>query len=122
MQISVVIPTFNRAELLRKAVASVLAQHGDHFEVVISDNCSTDHTPDVVAEFAGDPRVVISRNASNLGMVGNWRRGIYELARGEWFILMSDDDYLTDPDYLLRVATAINAHQPAFVYSGGVVH
>jgi len=122
MQISVVIPTFNRAELLRKAVASVLAQQGDHFEVVISDNCSSDDTPEVMAAFAVDPRVVVSRNASNLGMVGNWRKGIFELARGEWFILMSDDDYLMDPDYLLKVAAAIDAHRPTFVYSGGIVH
>lgn len=122
MLISVVIPTFNRAELLRKAVASVLAQRGDHFEVVISDNCSSDHTPQVVAEFAADPRVVASRNERNLGMVGNWRKGVYELARGEWFILMSDDDYLTDPEYLVRVGAAIAAHRPVFVYSGGVVH
>lgn len=120
--ISIIIPTFNRAELLRKAIASVLAQAGDAFEVIVSDNCSEDHTPEVVAEFSSDERVIYSRNDRNLGMVGNWRKAIYELARGQWFVLMSDDDYLTDPLYISNVVAAIKKHKPVFVYSGGSVH
>lgn len=120
--ISVIIPTFNRGELLRKALASVLEQTSDAFEVIVSDNCSEDNTPEVVAEFSKDRRVIYSRNDRNLGMVGNWRKAIYELARGEWFILMSDDDYLTDRLYLSKAINAIEKHEPVFVYSGGVVH
>lgn len=120
--VSVIIPTFNRANLLRKAIRSVADQVGDGFEIIISDNCSQDHTCDVVSEFLDDPRVFYSRNDRNLGMVGNWRKAIYELARGEWFILMSDDDYLTDPQYISKAIDAIKRHQPIFVYSGGVVH
>lgn len=120
-EISVIIPTFNRAALLRKAIESVLAQEGVDFEVLISDNCSDDDTPDVAAQFLHDPRVRYSRNESNLGMVGNWKKAIFSLARAEWFVLMSDDDFLTDPTYLSRAARAIREHAPAFVYAGGVV-
>lgn len=120
--VSVIIPTFNRANLLGRAIRSVADQVGDGFEIIISDNCSQDHTCDVVREFLDDPRVFYSRNDRNLGMVGNWRKAIYELARGEWFILMSDDDYLTDPQYISKAIDAIKRHHPVFVYSGGVVH
>jgi glycosyltransferase involved in cell wall biosynthesis len=120
-EISVIIPTYNRAQLLRKAIESVLAQEGVDFEVVISDNCSDDGTPEVVAQFLHDPRVRYSRNERNLGMVGNWKKAIFELARAEWFVLMSDDDFLTDPTYLSRAAQAIREHNPVFVYAGGVV-
>ena len=118
-KISVVIPTFNRAELLRKAISSVLAQRDVSIEVVVSDNCSDDHTPAVMAEFAADARVVSHRNASNLGMVGNWRKAIFELARADWFVLMSDDDHFVDDGYLARAAAAIHKHRPKFVYAGG---
>src|SRR6185436_15663072 len=53
---SVVIPTYNRSDLLRQAVESVLAQTLDDLEVVVSDNHSTDDTRDVIAGF-DDPRV-----------------------------------------------------------------
>jgi glycosyltransferase involved in cell wall biosynthesis len=120
-EISVIIPTFNRANLLRKAIDSVLAQESADFEIVISDNCSTDETPEVVAQFLHDPRIRYSRNDRNLGMVGNWKKAIFELARAEWFVLMSDDDFLTDPTYLSRAADAVRTHNPVFVYAGGVV-
>lgn len=51
--LSICIPTFNRAELLKNTLASIYSQKANHsdFEVVISDNCSTDHTEEVVLEF-----------------------------------------------------------------------
>ncbi|MGI9141987.1 MAG: glycosyltransferase family 2 protein [Fluviibacter sp.] len=120
--ISVVIPTYNRADLLDKAIASVLAQHGNDYEVVISDNCSTDQTPAVVEKYLADSRVRYSRNESNIGMVGNWKKAIRELATCEWFLLLSDDDYLLESDFLTKAAAAIRAHDPVFVYGGGEVH
>jgi abequosyltransferase len=51
--LSICIPTFNRAELLKKTLFSIFSQNAnlDEFEVVISDNCSTDHTEEIVMEF-----------------------------------------------------------------------
>lgn len=120
--ISVVIPTFNRADMLAKAVESVLAQTDVDLEIIISDNCSEDNTQAVVANFLHDPRVRYFRNDHNLGMVGNWKTAIFERSQADWFVLMSDDDYLTDPTYLSRAARAIRDHDPVFVYAGGVVH
>jgi glycosyltransferase involved in cell wall biosynthesis len=119
--ISVVIPTFNRADMLVQAVQSALAQRGVDLEVVVSDNASTDHTQDVLQQWAGDSRVRCFRNPSNIGMVGNWRLAIYERARAPWFVLLSDDDYFTDPSYLARAAHAMRTHAPMYVYAGGVV-
>ncbi len=116
--ISVIVPTYNRAELLKQALCSVLNQVDADFEVIVSDNCSTDQTTEVMAEFMDDRRVLYSRNTTNLGMVGNWRHAIHSRARGEWFMLMSDDDYLIDRQYLSKVCAAIEEHQPRFVYSG----
>jgi glycosyltransferase involved in cell wall biosynthesis len=120
-EISVVIPTFNRADMLGQAIASALAQTGVDLEVVVSDNASTDHTAQVVARYAGDARLRYVRNDRNVGMVANWRLAIYERALADCFVLLSDDDYFTDPSYLARAAQAMREHQPVFVYAGGVV-
>jgi len=59
----------------------VLSQEGVDFEVIISDNASSDHTPDVVHEFR-DSRVRYSRNSENLGPLANGSRCL-ELATGK---------------------------------------
>lgn len=120
-ELSVVIPTFNRADMLSQSLASALAQQGVDLEVVVSDNASTDHTAAVVAAQASDTRVRCFRNERNLGMVANWRLAIYERARAPLFVLLSDDDYLTDPHYLARAVHAMRTYAPRFVYAGGVV-
>lgn len=119
--ISIVIPTFNRVGLLVKAIESVLVQDAPSFEVVISDNASTDETESVVRRYCADPRVRYWRNESNLGMVGNWRKAIFERTRADWFVLLSDDDYFTDFTYIRRVCEAIRQHKPVLVFAGGHV-
>ena len=120
-RLSVILPTWNRMQYLPQALDSVLAQEDADFEVIVSDNASTDGTAEYMAQFANHPRVRYSRNETNLGMVGNWRKAIFELARGEWFLLMSDDDYFIDPHYLHDALTLIEQSDPRFVYAGGDV-
>ena len=54
-RVTVGLPTFNRAEGLERAAASVLAQTYEHLELVISDNASTDATPELCARRGGRP-------------------------------------------------------------------
>jgi glycosyltransferase involved in cell wall biosynthesis len=120
-EISVVIPTFNRADMLAQAIESALAQRHVDLEVVVSDNASSDHTRSLLQRWAGDSRVRCFHNPSNVGMVANWRLAIFERARAPWFVLLSDDDYFTDPNYLARAAHAMRTHAPVFVYAGSEV-
>lgn len=109
-RISIVIPTFNRAGELPRAVESALAQDYPDLEVIVSDNASADDTPGVMAPYTADPRLTYVRNATNLGMVGNWRQAIFRHATGDWFLILCDDDSLTDPTYLSQAAALIEAH------------
>ena len=97
--ISVVIPTYNRAEFLRAAIESVLAQTYPNFELLILDNCSPDHTPQVVASFK-DPRIRYVRHLCNIGPPANWVYGI-SLAKGRYLSILGDDDRYR-PDFLLH--------------------
>jgi glycosyltransferase involved in cell wall biosynthesis len=104
IRITVGIPTFNRADLLREAIASVLEQTYTDFRLIVSDNASTDETAKVVATFA-DPRLEYVRAETNVGMIGNINR-LIALADTEFLMLLPDDDRLY-PDYLAAVVDVL---------------
>lgn len=87
---SVIIPTHNRAELMPRAVESVLAQTYDDFELLVVDDASTDDTEDVMASFE-DERVVYVRREENAGHAAARNTGI-QRARGEYVAFLDDDD------------------------------
>ena len=118
-EISVIVPTYNRAELLRRAVQSVLKQDSCDIEIIISDNCSTDNTSKVINELRNNCPISLtySRNDRNLGMVGNWNHALFKLARGRYAMILSDDDYLLDPTYLQKAIAIIKKHKPGLIFS-----
>jgi glycosyltransferase involved in cell wall biosynthesis len=92
---SIMIPTFQRPDLLREAISSALDQVTEIlYEVVVVDNDTTmaDKTDRIVREF-NNARLRLFRNAENIGMFENWNRCI-ELARAEWITILNDDDLL----------------------------
>ena len=92
--VSVGIPTYNRSDQLKRAVRSVLAQEDARVEVVISDDGSSDATGDVLERLAAeDPRVRFVRQAQNVGHARNFGE-VLAMARGEYFMWLSDDDEL----------------------------
>jgi glycosyltransferase involved in cell wall biosynthesis len=93
-----------------------------YFEILVVDNASTDGTPELMRQYEGQPRLRYVRNERNIGMVGSWRRAVFELLRGDWFMILSDDDYLIRPDYLQQAASLITV-EPALqlVYADGYV-
>ena len=91
--VSIGLPTRNRAESLRRAIGSVLAQDWTELELVICDNASTDHTEEVCRRFAQeDERVRYVRRRENIGAEANFHDAL-ELARGEIFMWLADDDW-----------------------------
>ena len=89
---SVVIPTYNRSDLVQGAVRSVLAQTCDDFEIVVSDNCSDDDTREVTEGFQ-DRRVRYVRTMTH-GTIGDSWEFARTQARGTLVMMLSDDDAL----------------------------
>jgi glycosyltransferase involved in cell wall biosynthesis len=92
--VTIAIPTYNRVAYLRRAIQSALSQTYPLLQVIVSDNCSDDETAEAVSAIR-DPRLMFLRQEKNLGMVGNWNECLKH-ATGEWFLLLSDDDYLEE--------------------------
>jgi glycosyltransferase involved in cell wall biosynthesis len=91
-RVSVLVPSHNYARFLRRCIDSVLSQTYSAFELVISDDASTDDSDRVIRTYS-DPRIVYEHQPKNLGMVPNWRRCV-ELSNGEFLILLGADDTL----------------------------
>ena len=116
IKVSLGLPVYNGERFVKHAIQSVLDQTFTDFELIISDNASTDSTPDICEEFARkDPRVRYIRQEINIGAKANFNR-VFEYSRGEYFKWVAADD-VCGPRYLeLTVAqldadpTAVLAH------------
>ncbi len=100
--ISVVIPTFNAARTLRRALDSVLVQRGVDCEVLVIDGASTDGTARIASEYGTKIRW---QSAPDAGIYDAMNRGI-RLAAGTWLYFMGADDVLADDEALCRMMAA----------------
>lgn len=107
-QVTVFIPTYNRADYLGAAVRSALAQRFDSFEVLVVDDGSTDDTARVLAGYT-DPRLRVEVMPANRGIAASHARGL-ELARGEYFAFLDSDEQAA-PDRLARQVAYLERHR-----------
>ena len=115
--VSVIIPVYNRAVLVKNAINSVLSQTYSNWELIISDNNSTDGTRVVLQNYAErDPRILPIFGAENVGPVKNWLRGI-DAARGEYVKILWSDDWLADNFLEESVKVIRTDPRIAFVFS-----
>lgn len=115
--VSVVIPTYNRRDLLVAAVRSVLDQRRIRLEVIVADDASTDGTRSAM-EGLGDPRVRVVQNESRRGVSLTRNEGIAR-ARGDWVALLDDDD-LWAPEKLCSLVEAAVTSGRTWAISGAV--
>lgn len=95
--ISIVIPTYKRTNLLKDAIDSALGQVDfNDYEIIVLDNedeFDRKTETEELLETYENKKVLYYKNEKNIGMTGNWNRGI-ELANGKWITLLHDDDIL----------------------------
>jgi glycosyltransferase involved in cell wall biosynthesis len=104
--VSVLIPTFNQDAFVGTAIQSALSQDYPNLEVVVSDDSSTDETRAIVSGF-DDSRLRYEPSRTNLGRTLNYRRGLYDLARGEWVLNLDGDDFLVDTTFIRAAIAAV---------------
>jgi glycosyltransferase involved in cell wall biosynthesis len=113
-RVSLGVPVYNAERYLDRCLSALLAQDHPDFEIIISDNASTDRTWEICRRFAArDSRIRLYRNERNLGGPANYAR-VVELARGEFFKWVAYDD-LCHPAYLRHCLAALDAAGPAAV-------
>jgi len=116
--VSIGIPTYNRAAgNLRRVIERSLAQTYANVEVIVSDNCSSDHTSELVRSI-DDPRLRYFRQETNIGPNNNFNYCLNQ-ARGEYFLLFHDDDMI-DEDFVESCIAALEPGQSVGAIFTGV--
>jgi glycosyltransferase involved in cell wall biosynthesis len=112
-QISLGLPVYNGENFISEAIESILSQTFTDFELIITDNVSTDRTQQICESYAAlDPRVFYFRNKENLGAASNFIRA-FELSSGKYFKWVAHDDVIA-PEFLEKCATVLD-HDPSVV-------
>jgi glycosyltransferase involved in cell wall biosynthesis len=118
--VSLLVPVFNRADLLGPCIDSALAQTMDDLEVVVVDGASTDGTWDVCRRYAeADRRVRVFRDTQNTGPVRGWWRCVEE-ASGRYATFLWSDDLLL-PSFLERTIPFLSDEAVAFAYTAAEI-
>lgn len=100
-RVSIGLPVYNGEKYVGEAIESVLAQTFKDFELVISDNASTDRTEEICREYAAkDSRIRYYRNEKNLGAAKNFNK-VFKLSSGEYFKWFASDCTI-EPEFLMR--------------------
>lgn len=108
--VSVILPTYDRPEMLAHALQSALRQTYENIEVIIADDGTNPQTK-AVAEAANDPRVRYRRNPTNLGEIRN-NQAAYHAADGKYIANLHDDDFWM-PTFLERLVPPLENHDEA---------
>ncbi len=89
--VSIITPSYNTADYISETIKSVLSQSYKNWEMIIVDDCSTDNTDEVVAEFLSDSRIKYLKNESNSGAAVSRNYALRE-AKGKWIAFLDSDD------------------------------
>ncbi|MEH2147770.1 glycosyltransferase family 2 protein [Nostoc sp.] len=110
--VSVIIPTYNRPEYLKQAIASAIKQTYQNIEILISDNCSSENPQALVASF-GDSRIKFWQQQQNVGMLANQQYG-FKMAQGKYVASLHDDD-MWNEDFLAKLVPPLEANSDLII-------
>lgn len=106
--ISIGLPVYNGQNLIQEAIDSMLGQTHADFELIISDNASTDDTESICRAYAArDSRVRYFRNEENIGAAANFRK-VFHLSSSKYFKWIGVDDYCA-PTYLEQTKEVLDS-------------
>ena len=113
--VSIVIPVYNAAAYIEATIKSVLAQTYTDWELILSDDCSTDDSYGVIEPFLKDERISYIRLNENVGAANTRNRGVKE-AKGDYLCYLDSDDIWL-PDKLKKELDFINKTGAAFAFT-----
>ncbi len=120
MKFSIVIPTRNRLDLLRSAVASVVQQNYSDWELIISDNASNEDIAGFV-DSLNESRIKYSRSENYLSITENWNRSI-DMSSGDYVIMIGDDDALLKNHLQITHNLIEKFEQPDLIYTNAYLY
>ncbi|MEI7028314.1 glycosyltransferase family 2 protein [Paenibacillus sp. y28] len=115
--VSIILPVYNGARFLRQSIDSVMSQTHENFELIIVDDCSTDESPEIIAEYVNkDIRIRTIRHSQNQYLPQALNTG-FQAALGDYFTWTSDDN-IYKPNAIAHFVTMLSSDTEADVVYG----
>lgn len=116
--VSVLIPTYNRKDLLKRALDSVIKQTYKNIEIYVTDNASTDGTLEFMNEYSkNDNRIIYRRREKNIGPLYNGSEA-YSHLKGKYAIILCDDDYFLSNTFFENAVKAMEENENIVIVRG----
>jgi glycosyltransferase involved in cell wall biosynthesis len=116
--VSYCIFSYNQEQYIKEALEGAFKQTYSPLEIIISDDCSTDETYNIITEitknYKGKHKILINKNEKNLGIGGNFAFVAYSLAKGEYLITVGGDD-ISKEDHVEKAIQNILDHPGIFM-------
>jgi glycosyltransferase involved in cell wall biosynthesis len=113
--VSIIMPSYNTGAYIAKTIESVLSQTYGNWELIIADDCSTDHTDEIVSQYLSDNRIQYIKKKYNSG-AGECRNICLKAARGKWIAFLDSDD-LWKPEKLTEQIKFMRDNDYHFSYT-----
>lgn len=120
MKVSVIMATYNRAKIIRKAIQSVKNQTYEDWELIITDDGSTDATAKRVKKYLKDPRISYLNQGKSAYYTVNRNRGI-DRAKGD-LLAFHDDDIIWEPTFLEEMVKPFSSPEVMMAYCYRFIH
>lgn len=119
--VSIIVITYNQERWIRDTLDGVFSQTYPNIEWIISDDCSTDRTFEVIQDYIlthdiPRERVILNRNERNLRIAANYNKCLYDLAHGDLMVINEGDD-ISFPDRVERLVKIYQEHEPNLISS-----
>lgn len=122
-EVSIIMPTYNRSDMITLAIESILMQNFNNWELLIIDNGSTDNTKGIVSSYVStDKRIkyFYVEKSRNPGLADYFNYGI-NVAGGKYIARLDDDDEWYDPDKLNKQVNFLNENSEYNLVGGGAI-
>jgi glycosyltransferase involved in cell wall biosynthesis len=117
ISVSICIPTYNQTKYLRKTLDSIVNQTYTDFELIISDDSSTEDVRILLEEYNYKLPFQYVRNSPCFGSPQNWNHAI-SLARGKWIKIMHHDDWFSESDALEKMMSVAEKNPDSLIFAG----
>lgn len=110
-EVDILITCYNQKEYLKKAIESVLEQNYGNIRIIISDDCSTDGTDEMIYNtFKDNTNIVYSRNEKNMGSSNNLKK-LLGLNTGKYFLILDHDDFYINRNFIKQVVSFMEENE-----------
>ena len=115
-EVSIILPTYNGAKFIERALTSITAQTFEDFELIVVDDCSTDETNSILQKYESrDSRLRVIRNSNNLRLPASLNIG-HKRAKGK-FITWTSDDNILKPEFLFELVNKLKEKKVDIIFS-----